>query len=176
MQLALAYRARQAREWWSPSKKLRIKIHDLSWVKVNLNRGTRPSRWFMCDRITRPAILPAFGQFPNHFGLIQTKPNAHRERPRQLSSSVVKVGGFFAFEVFIPFLDTHPKCLSNFAFDKLELESSPLTVAMLDRKRPDVCWQVFVENSGKFGGIGKPIGYLKVRFSSRTQHSFIFFV
>ena len=60
-------------------------------------------------------------------------------------------------------IDTHPKCLSNFAFDKLELESSPLTVAMLERKRPDLCWQVFVENSGKFGGIGKPIGYLKVK-------------
>jgi integrator complex subunit 6 len=60
------------------------------------------------------------------------------------------------------YIDTHPKCLSNFAFDKLELESSPLTVAMLERKRPDLCWQVFVENSGKFGGIGKPIGYLKV--------------
>ena len=58
-------------------------------------------------------------------------------------------------------LDSKPLCLSSFAFDKLELESSPLTSAMIDRKRPDVCWQVFVENSGKFGGPGKPIGYLK---------------
>jgi len=69
--------------------------------------------------------------------------------------------------------DTHPKCLSNFAFDKLELESSPLTVAMLDRKRPDVCWQVFVENSGKFGGIGKPIGYLKPNSQNTMVNLFI---
>jgi len=69
--------------------------------------------------------------------------------------------------------DTHPKCLSNFAFDKLELESSPLTVAMLERKRPDLCWQVFVENSGKFGGIGKPIGYLKPNSQNTMVNLFI---
>jgi hypothetical protein len=62
--------------------------------------------------------------------------------------------------------DCKPFCLSNFAFDKLELESSPLTLAILERNRTDVCWQVFVEDSGKFGGIGKPIGYLKGRFNT----------
>lgn len=69
--------------------------------------------------------------------------------------------------------DTPPKCLSNFAFDKLELESSPLTIAMLERKRPDVCWQVFVENSGKFGGLGKPIGYLKPNSNNSMVNLFL---
>lgn len=69
--------------------------------------------------------------------------------------------------------DSKPLCLSSFAFDKLELESSPLTSAMIDRKRPDVCWQVFVENSGKFGGPGKPIGYLKPNSQNTIVNLFI---
>ena len=70
------------------------------------------------------------------------------------------------------FLDCKPLCLSNFAFDKLELESSPLTVAILERNRTDVCWQVFVDGSGKFGGIGKPIGYLKGKGRSTVFRTF----
>ena len=70
--------------------------------------------------------------------------------------------------------DCKPLCLQNFAFDKLELESSPLTVAILERNRTDVCWQVFVENSGKFGGISKPIGYLKGLVQNPSYHASIF--
>ena len=60
--------------------------------------------------------------------------------------------------------------LRSVAFDKLELEWSPLTAAMLDRKRPDICWQVFYENRGKFGGLGKPIEYFKVGFITFRAH------
>lgn len=69
--------------------------------------------------------------------------------------------------------DCKPLCLQNFAFDKLELESSPLTVALLERNRTDVCWQVFVDGSGKFGGISKPIGYLKANTQNTMVNLFI---
>ena len=69
--------------------------------------------------------------------------------------------------------DVKPHCLTNFAFDKLELETSPLTQAMLDRKRPDTCWQVFVEGSGAFAGMGKPIGYLKPNSENKLVNLFL---
>ena len=81
-----------------------------------------------------------------------------------------KVGSFGKSNK-LKFLDCKPLCLQNFAFDKLELESSPLTVAILERNRTDVCWQVFVDGSGKFGGISKPIGYLK----GLVHNFFLFF-
>ena len=35
-----------------------------------------------------------------------------------------------------------PKLLENFAFDKYELEPSPLTQRILERRMPGNCWQV----------------------------------
>jgi len=69
--------------------------------------------------------------------------------------------------------DVKPFCLINFAFDKLELEPSPLTSAMLERKRPDVCWQVFVDGSDTLGSLGKPIGYLKPNSENKIVNLFI---
>lgn len=69
--------------------------------------------------------------------------------------------------------DVKPLCLPNFAFDKLELETSALTLAMLERKRPDIAWQVFIEGSGNFGGLGKPIGYLKPNSENKIVNLFL---
>lgn len=69
--------------------------------------------------------------------------------------------------------EAKPLCLTNFAFDKLELEMSPLTVAMLERKRPDIAWQVFVEGSGYAGALGKPIGYLKPNSENKLVNLFL---
>lgn len=58
--------------------------------------------------------------------------------------------------------DSEPLVLDNLPFDKYELEPSPLTQYILERRNPNVCWQAFVNNSGKTGSdLGHPFGYLK---------------
>ncbi|XP_013400785.1 integrator complex subunit 6 [Lingula anatina] len=54
-----------------------------------------------------------------------------------------------------------PMAVENFPFDKYELEPSPLTQYILERRQPNACWQVFVSNSAKYSDIGHPFGYLK---------------
>ena len=44
---------------------------------------------------------------------------------------------------------------------------------MLERKRPDVCWQVFVDGSDTLGSLGKPIGYLKPNSENKIVNLFI---
>lgn len=39
-------------------------------------------------------------------------------------------------------VDLEPQVLDNFPFDKYELEPSPLTQYILERKSPSTCWQV----------------------------------
>ena len=35
--------------------------------------------------------------------------------------------------------------IDNLPFDKYELEPSPLTLYILARKQPKVCWQVYIQ-------------------------------
>lgn len=79
----------------------------------------------------------------------------------------------------LPPRDAHPivKCMGvlcdppsmpeGLPFDKYEVEPSPLTVVLLERKQPSLCLPVFVEKSAKYGDSGLPFGYLKV--SSNLQ-------
>jgi hypothetical protein len=69
-------------------------------------------------------------------------------------------------------VDTQPMLVENFPFDKYELEPSPLTQFILAKKNPHVCWQVFIEDSGKDPGITHPFGYLKA--SSSLAHITLF--
>ncbi|XP_046568892.1 integrator complex subunit 6-like [Haliotis rubra] len=54
-----------------------------------------------------------------------------------------------------------PMVIENLPFDKYELEPSPLTQYILERRQPNSCWQVFIGNSAKYSDICHPFGYLK---------------
>ncbi|XP_072127188.1 integrator complex subunit 6 isoform X2 [Mobula birostris] len=69
--------------------------------------------------------------------------------------------------------DCEPMVIDKLPFDKYELEPSPLTQYILERKSPHTCWQVFVSNSGKYSDLGHPFGYLK---ASTTLTCVNFFV
>ncbi|MFH4974822.1 hypothetical protein AB6A40_001531 [Gnathostoma spinigerum] len=68
---------------------------------------------------------------------------------------------------------SEPLVCQEFPFDKYELEPSPLTQLILDRKQTNVCWQVFVKNSDKSGGLGSPFGYLKAATNLLAVNLFI---
>ncbi|KAK3094412.1 hypothetical protein FSP39_001482 [Pinctada imbricata] len=54
-----------------------------------------------------------------------------------------------------------PMVIENLPFDKYELEPSPLTQYILERREPNKCWQVFISGSAKYSDTGHPFGYLK---------------
>ncbi|XP_065840817.1 integrator complex subunit 6-like isoform X2 [Oscarella lobularis] len=57
--------------------------------------------------------------------------------------------------------DSPPMVIDNLPFDKYELEASPLTQHILERKSPQACWKVYVQGSGKTAESVYPFGYLK---------------
>lgn len=67
---------------------------------------------------------------------------------------------------------TPPLLVENFPFDKYELEPSPLTQCILEKRNPSICWQVYIHSSGKQEGLGPPFGYLKA--SSSLTHVTLF--
>ncbi|VDM95646.1 unnamed protein product [Thelazia callipaeda] len=66
-----------------------------------------------------------------------------------------------------------PLVCQDFPFDKYELEPSPLTRFILERKQPGVCWQVFVRNSSISGSSPAPFGYLKAATNLSCVNLFI---
>ncbi|XP_068687441.1 integrator complex subunit 6-like [Montipora foliosa] len=70
--------------------------------------------------------------------------------------------------------NSEPLVLDNLPFDKYELEPSPLTQYILERKSPSTCWQTFIVNSSKkLGDIGCPFGYLKASSNLQTVNLFV---
>ena len=59
--------------------------------------------------------------------------------------------------------------IDNLPFDKYELEPSPLTLFILARKQPKVCWQVYIQV--RSAGINWLIDYFSDGQLS-TCHSF----
>ncbi|CAH2315176.1 Hypothetical predicted protein [Pelobates cultripes] len=70
-------------------------------------------------------------------------------------------------------VDCDPMVIDKLPFDKYELEPSPLTQYILERKSPHTCWQVFVSNSGKYSEIGQPFGYLKASTTLTCVNLFV---
>ncbi|KAK3769954.1 hypothetical protein RRG08_048164 [Elysia crispata] len=68
---------------------------------------------------------------------------------------------------------SEPLVIENLPFDKYELEPSPLTQYILERRQPNTCWQVFVANSSKFHELCHPFGYLKASSSLTTVNLFV---
>lgn len=70
--------------------------------------------------------------------------------------------------------NSDPLVLDNLPFDKYELEPSPLTQYILERKSPSTCWQTFIVNSSKkLGDVGCPFGYLKASTNLQTVNLFV---
>uniref|UniRef100_A0A8C5A9E8 Integrator complex subunit 6 like n=1 Tax=Gadus morhua TaxID=8049 RepID=A0A8C5A9E8_GADMO len=69
--------------------------------------------------------------------------------------------------------DCEPMVIDKLPFDKYELEPSPLTQYVLERKAPHMCWQVFVSSSGKPSDLGQPFGYLKASTTLTCVNLFV---
>uniref|UniRef100_A0A8C4QTB7 Integrator complex subunit 6 like n=1 Tax=Eptatretus burgeri TaxID=7764 RepID=A0A8C4QTB7_EPTBU len=69
--------------------------------------------------------------------------------------------------------DCEPMVIDKLPFDKYELEASPLTQYILERKSPHTCWQVFVQNSAKYSDLGCPYGYLKASTTLTCVNLFV---
>nr|XP_058147625.1 integrator complex subunit 6-like isoform X8 [Dasypus novemcinctus] len=70
-------------------------------------------------------------------------------------------------------VDCEPMVIDKLPFDKYELEPSPLTQYILERKSPHTCWQVFVTSSGKYNELGYPFGYLKASMTLTCVNLFV---
>ncbi|KAL4631667.1 integrator complex subunit 6-like [Arapaima gigas] len=70
-------------------------------------------------------------------------------------------------------VDCEPMVIDKLPFDKYELEPSPLTQYILERKSPHICWQVFVSSSGKHSDLGQPFGYLKASTTLTCVNLFV---
>ena len=64
--------------------------------------------------------------------------------------------------------------MDEIPFDRYELEPSPLTQFILERRQPNVCWQCFVPNSSlKANDLGAPFGYLKASSNMMSVNLFV---
>lgn len=70
-------------------------------------------------------------------------------------------------------VDCEPMVIDKLPFDKYELEPSPLTQYILERKAPHMCWQVFVSSSSKQSDLGQPFGYLKASTTLTCVNLFV---
>ncbi|XP_053228963.1 integrator complex subunit 6-like isoform X2 [Podarcis raffonei] len=70
-------------------------------------------------------------------------------------------------------MDCEPMVIDKLPFDKYELEPSPLTQYILERKLPHSCWQVFVSSSGKYSELSHPFGYLKASTTLTCVNLFV---
>ncbi|KAM8977603.1 integrator complex subunit 6 [Pelodytes ibericus] len=69
--------------------------------------------------------------------------------------------------------NSEPMVIDKLPFDKYELEPSPLTQFILERKSPHTCWPVFVTNSAKYSELGHPFGYLKASTALNCVNLFV---
>ena len=69
---------------------------------------------------------------------------------------------------------TDAMAIDEIPFDKYELEPSPLTQFILERRQPNVAWQCFVPNSGpKPNDLGYPFGYVKASTNMMSVNLFV---
>lgn len=68
---------------------------------------------------------------------------------------------------------TEAMAIDNMPFDKYELEPSPLTQYILERKQPNVAWQTYVSGSSPDSELGYPFGYLKAATNLQCVNFFV---
>ncbi|XP_075692045.1 integrator complex subunit 6-like isoform X1 [Rhinoderma darwinii] len=132
---------------------------------VRPNNSFAPQAWHSCHKLIYVRPNPKTGvpvghwPIPESFWPDQNSPTL----PPRTSHPVVKFSC----------VDCDPMVIDKLPFDKYELEPSPLTQYILERKSPHTCWQVFVSNSGKYSEIGQPFGYLKASTTLTCVNLFV---
>ena len=69
--------------------------------------------------------------------------------------------------------DTEPMVIDNMPFDKYELEPSPLTQFILERKQPNAAWPTFIAGSSQNSDLGYPFGYIKASTNLMCVNFFV---
>ncbi|XP_037938567.1 integrator complex subunit 6 [Teleopsis dalmanni] len=64
-----------------------------------------------------------------------------------------------------------PQMVRNFPVDKYEIEASPLTMQILQKRDPNKCWQVIISNG--MHGFELPFGYLKAAPNFNGVHLYV---
>ncbi|XP_061390741.1 integrator complex subunit 6 [Musca vetustissima] len=73
-------------------------------------------------------------------------------------------------KVVTPAVD-EPQTVHNFPVDKYEIEASPLTLQILQKREMKKCWQVIISNG--MHGFELPFGYLKASSTSSQVHLYV---
>lgn len=124
-----------------------------------------PQPWHSCRKLIYVRPNPKTGvplghwPIPESFWPDQNSPTL----PPRTSHPVVKFSC----------TNSEPMVIEKLPFDKYELEPSPLTQYILERKSPHTCWPVFVVNSAKYSELGHPFGYLKASTALNCVNLFV---
>ncbi|XP_025071251.1 integrator complex subunit 6-like isoform X3 [Alligator sinensis] len=149
-------------------------IHPGPSIHLLLNRGIVVISSFMYDLILKRVFLLGIGQFQSHFGLIRTHQLCSVSCGwRETKSCILQPPRTAHPVVRFSCVDCEPMVIDKLPFDKYELEPSPLTQYILERKSPHTCWQVFVSSSGKYSELGHPFGYLKASTTLTCVNLFV---
>ncbi|XP_069737752.1 integrator complex subunit 6 isoform X2 [Phaenicophaeus curvirostris] len=133
--------------------------------QVDVSRSFGPQPWHSCHKLIYVRPNPKTGvpighwPVPESFWPDQNSPTL----PPRTSHPVVKFSC----------TDCEPMVIDKLPFDKYELEPSPLTQFILERKSPQTCWQVYVSNSAKYSELGHPFGYLKASTALNCVNLFV---
>ncbi|KFV97385.1 Integrator complex subunit 6, partial [Eurypyga helias] len=136
--------------------------------QLDISRPFGPQPWHSCHKLIYVRPNPKTGvpighwPVPESFWPDQNSPTL----PPRTSHPVVKFSC----------TDCEPMVIDKLPFDKYELEPSPLTQFILERKSPQTCWQasrVYVSNSAKYSELGHPFGYLKASTALNCVNLFV---
>ncbi|XP_030420276.1 integrator complex subunit 6 isoform X5 [Gopherus evgoodei] len=133
--------------------------------QMDIARSFGPHPWHSCHKLIYVRPNPKTGvpighwPVPESFWPDQNSPTL----PPRTSHPVVKFSC----------TDCEPMVIDKLPFDKYELEPSPLTQFILERKSPQTCWQVYVSNSAKYSELGHPFGYLKASTALNCVNLFV---
>nr|XP_054507585.1 integrator complex subunit 6 isoform X3 [Agelaius phoeniceus] len=133
--------------------------------QMEISRPFGPQPWHSCHKLIYVRPNPKTGvpighwPVPESFWPDQNSPTL----PPRTSHPVVKFSC----------TDCEPMVIDKLPFDKYELEPSPLTQFILERKSPQTCWQVYVSNSAKYSELGHPFGYLKASTALNCVNLFV---
>lgn len=132
---------------------------------IDTVRSFGPQPWHSCHKLIYVRPNPKTGvpighwPIPESFWPDQNSPTL----PPRTSHPIVKFSC----------TDCEPMVIDKLPFDKYELEPSPLTQYILERKAPHTCWQVYVSNSAKYSELGHPFGYLKASTALNCVNLFV---
>ncbi|TKS72660.1 Integrator complex subunit 6 [Collichthys lucidus] len=130
--------------------------HKLIYVRPNPKTGVPVGHW---------PIPESFWPDQNSPTLINLSNNVLTSQPPRTAHPVVRFSC----------VDCEPMVIDKLPFDKYELEPSPLTQYILERKSPHMCWQVrcLLAAAAKQNDLGQPFGYLKASTTLTCVNLFV---